>query len=94
MPDKDVQVSLWHLAFSNKHLAESTGPIAEELSGWRGLRLPEGAEESAKFIRWCLHEGLFAKMLQFKGYVAHEELSADGVKVFWEKVGEYLANRV
>ena len=94
IPDKDVQVSLWHLAFSGKHLAEATRQIAEELSGWRGLRLPEGAEESATFIRWCLREGIFAKMLEFRGYQNHSELSADGVKVFWEKVAEYLSQRI
>lgn len=94
IPDKDVQISLWHLAFSNRSFVEGKEEIHQELMGWRGMRLPEGPQESAVFMQWCLREGIFAKMLQFRGYQDNPELSPNGVLTFWEEVGEYLATRV
>jgi len=56
IPDKNVQERLWKLP--EKLSEEAKG----ELRGWRGLMLPRGAGESARFIKWCLK----AKVLELK----------------------------
>jgi hypothetical protein len=35
---------------------------------WRGIRLLSNPEKSAKYIIWCIKEGVFAKMMEFEEY--------------------------
>ena len=82
IPDQDVQESLWRGHWPEEARAE--------LHGWRGLELPAGAQESARFINWCLKQGTFAEMLKFTGYQKHPELGSHGVEVIWRKINDKL----
>ncbi len=61
-----------------------------EAKAWRALRLPSDGRQAAQFIQWSMQQGVFAAMGEFTQFPKHPELSPDGVKQFWQMVGEML----
>ncbi len=62
---------------------------------WRGLTLPVDSIQAAGFVVWCLNQGIYARMLEFKRQTnqtdSHiDEISPEGVKIFWQKISEYI----
>ncbi|GIW69941.1 MAG: hypothetical protein KatS3mg101_0688 [Patescibacteria group bacterium] len=56
---------------------------------YRCVELPFGSENAAKFIWWCLKNGIFERMVN--GYSAVKagkdiETRSDGVDLFWSSV--------
>jgi len=96
IPTESEQMQLYKLAAQNKPLTTQEGlNLLSEAIHWRGVRLPDNAVEAAHFVWWCLHQGILAAMMHWKmtqrnvnGH-AHE-LTSDGVKLFWEKVADFL----
>lgn len=92
IPKTSQQQFLWDKSFKNVPLNESNKKEYLELAReWRGLILPKSALLAAKFTAWCLKEGIFSAMLNCKVLPrkinSHtNELSDNGVSVFWEKV--------
>jgi hypothetical protein len=63
---------------------------------WRGILLPMEGAIAGKLVRNLQQMGVFSAMMDFAGYVDHEELTSEGVKEIWQylekKVKEYLKN--
>jgi hypothetical protein len=59
-----------------------------------GMKIKFEPKAAGEFIWWCLNKGVFDKMLQsnrkeqIKDYP--DELSGEGVKMFWEKTARFL----
>lgn len=91
---------LWEHAHKGITLNNEEGKkVLERARTWRGLELPHDPTKGAQFIWWCLKEGIFESMLNFTQYPYTEErhqleLESDGVKQFWNKVGDILQARM
>jgi len=62
---------------------------------WRGISLPQNPKKAAQCIWWCLEKGIFSAMMSCKVRPRPDdlhisELSANGMEVFWKKVGELV----
>lgn len=62
---------------------------------WRGIKLPSDPREAAQFILWCHTEGIFAAMMSLSSFPKpakgeSEEVSGDGVTLFWKEVQKFL----
>jgi len=90
-----------HKLIPNNHDQESliqtkiSPEILSKASSWRGVRIPQDPLKAAEFIYWCLETGIFSKMMRYKRASTndrqnHNELSPDGVKMFWNKVADLL----
>lgn len=96
MPSPGESKYMWTLASRSKGLVGKQGEaILKEAEYWRGLRLPKGSYASVEFVWWCLQEGVIAAMMKCRAlprkYDEHKhELSPDGVKIFWDRVEEFL----
>jgi hypothetical protein len=59
-----------------------------------GMMIPFKPEMAGGFIAWCLGKGVFAKMLQNDRKAKRKnfpnELSGEGVKMFWEKTAKFV----
>lgn len=87
IPNSREHEHLYAMAKKNKFLDLSTS--------WRGLLLPKNADDSAKFTTWCLKTGLFRQMLKCRVLPrknnSHEnELSDNGVNIFWQIVSDLV----
>ncbi len=92
IPQAAQQQKMWRLAAANEPVDKENRDCA---CGWRGLRLPKGARESARYIDWCFKNGVLAKMLECEAKAKTEdrhrdEMRGDGVDQFWKKVSSLL----
>lgn len=94
LPTPDEQQRLWDSAINNN-------PINDEIQHalhWRSMRLPDDPTSAARFIWWCLQNGLFAQMLnstltpQPNDRFAFE-IEPDGVYRFWQTVSQLLTGK-
>lgn len=96
IPHPGVRNYLWHKALGNKMFTtDADTKILESASHWRGIELPKNPVEAANFIRWGLKSELFLNMMHYnlpklKNAEDAQELSSFGVKLFWDKVCQYL----
>lgn len=92
IPDELLQKKLWNMA-KEKENAKDNEKLMKIVSYFRGLKISEDPEDAVNFIIWCLNEGIFEKMLDFKKIAGDDhkhELGTEGVEMFWEKVGEVV----
>lgn len=92
IPDELLQKKLWKMA-EEQESVQNNEKLMQIISYFRGLKISENSETAAGFIMWCLNEGIFERMLEFKKFTSDEhkqELGIDGVEKFWEKVGEIV----
>ncbi|MEX1052555.1 MAG: hypothetical protein WEC80_01765 [Patescibacteria group bacterium] len=71
--------------------------ILNKAKYWRGLRLFEDPNKSVKLILWCLKQGVFKQMGNFRQDSISKnslkfEIRPDGVHKFWEEVEAYIRN--
>jgi hypothetical protein len=91
LPTPDEQQRLWESAASGSPIDDR----AQGASHWRGVRIPDDPIVAARFINWCLQQGLFTRMLdstltpQADDPRAHE-IAPDGVAQFWQAVSKLL----
>ncbi len=83
IPTRKEQEELWRQASIGKSVNEE---LMKKSSSWRGLLLPLHSLASAKFISWCLTQGLLRRMMDFKGFENSPELAPDGVERFWKEM--------
>lgn len=98
IPTDSQQETLYRLAAENKPIAAQNKELTQNPRNWRGLRIPDEAVASAHFIWWCLCQRIFKKMANWKTAAKNEnghadELTSDGVALFWQKVAEFLTNK-
>ena len=92
IPSSSQEKNLWNLAEKNEPLdKEQAKKIIDVGKGWRGISIPTDPKKAARFILWCLKEGLFFAMMQKKyfprlGDPHADELNPQGVEKFWQKV--------
>jgi hypothetical protein len=72
-----------------KDTPEFPATLTERATGWRGLILPEGAQQSARFIGNCRTLGVFTQMLKYRRS-EDKELACNGVAQFWKKIDQSL----
>jgi hypothetical protein len=81
---------LWLLALQGKEHIDSIANLNA------GMRVPFEPNMDAGFIWWCLNKNVFAKMLTYDKKVKRDEypneIRGDGVKLFWEKVAQFLTS--
>ncbi|MFW5703959.1 MAG: hypothetical protein ACOCXQ_03910 [Patescibacteria group bacterium] len=97
IPNLTEQRYLWEAAPERRQLRDTQAgrDIWEKALNWRGVELPKQAAESACFIRWCLEQGVFTRMMHshaqsVKGDGYAGEVNAQGVQDFWSTVAGYL----
>lgn len=89
IPKKHQQKFLWDYTQEKQ--------LLEQFMQWRGLFLPENPTEAAKFILYLLEQKIFLSMMKherphdFKQHT--NEINPFGVKLFWEKVDEFLKDK-
>lgn len=92
IPSKSEMEKLWEK--SEKGLVIDGGGqwILEGARHWRGLILPDGSQKAATFIWWCLQQGILKTMVKDFACPREDtnEIGSDGVRKFWEKVGEIV----
>ncbi|MCX7997103.1 MAG: hypothetical protein N2691_05145 [Patescibacteria group bacterium] len=84
--------------FDHSTLRKALSPgheIREEARNWRGTALPEDPEAAGRYVWWCIQNGIFESMMQFRPRKNRKpaeqiELSPHGVREFWEKIADYL----
>lgn len=81
VPTQREQERLWSQAAEGGKLGAE---LASRAGRWRGVLLPLHSLASAKFISWCLNEGVFMRMAHFEGFEKNPELASDGVEQFWK----------
>jgi hypothetical protein len=90
VPQTQENNKLWSTALLGK---EYSGNISNLDAG---MSIPFKPEAAGEFIEWCLEKGVFAKMLLNDRKAKREEypneLSGEGVKMFWEKTAGFLAS--
>lgn len=95
IPLKDEMEKLWYEAEKGLVIDGGGQWILEEARHWRALILPEGSQKAATFIWWCLQQGVLKIMA--KDFVCPREdtseLGSDGVRKFWQKVGEIVEEK-
>lgn len=67
--------------------------LHERAKEWRGLILPEGSLQSARFIKNCRSSGVFTQMLKYRRS-QEKELACNGVAQFWERIDQAVTRRV
>ncbi|HCM38155.1 MAG: hypothetical protein UV61_C0005G0041 [Candidatus Gottesmanbacteria bacterium GW2011_GWB1_43_11] len=99
LPTTSEQSFLWEKAAHDLDLTDETGQSIKTRAGcWRGVMLPSRPKEAADFIWWAMKQNLFwqTTFCQLKPHsqeVGHaHELGSDGVRIFWEKVAEFIKN--
>jgi hypothetical protein len=91
LPRPVEQLHLWDSAANGTPIDDR----AQGASHWRGVRIPDDPSAAARFIGWCLQQGLFSQMLastltpQADDSQAHE-IAPDGVAQFWQTVSQLL----
>ncbi len=70
--------------------------LFHKLLQYRALRIPDNAQESARFINWCLKENVFFQMVNFRNntynnFKSKNELGDDGVLQFWKVVSKFVS---
>ena len=94
LPNLTEQKYLWHLA--DRGLSLEKTEYWSKVKNWRGIVLPHHSERSGKFIWWCYQQGLLRVMMKNTHKASYtrahqEEVSAEGVSLFWASVLEYLS---
>lgn len=84
--DHESQI-LWKKSQTGEHIADD---ILRKANSWRGLLLPEDPEASAVFVDWCLHEGIFTHMMEYKQSQTRPEVQSNGVEQFWNHVADLV----
>ncbi|MFA5932816.1 MAG: hypothetical protein WCV81_00960 [Microgenomates group bacterium] len=95
IPLKSEMDKLWYEAEKGLIIDGGGKWIIENAKHWRGLVLPQGSQAAAAFIWWCLQQGVFKEMVKnfYCPKEDTEELGSDGVRKFWEKVGEIVEEK-
>ena len=97
IPNLTQQRYLWSLAErkSELNILKNKPDLWDKSQYWRGVVLPHHSHNCAQFIWWGHNSGLFKRMMkntqqpiQDQEFV--QEVSPDGVTLFWEKVIEHL----
>jgi hypothetical protein len=98
IPSRAEQQRLFSLAHSRvvQKQAERQDWL-QRATHWRALQLPVDGWEAARFIAWCLREGLFEAMGRMGAGAAPsdrhpDELSPEGVRLFWTRVAKLLTD--
>jgi hypothetical protein len=78
---------LWKKSQTGEHIPEE---MLTKAVSWRGLLLPEDPEASAVFTDWCLREGIFTKMMEYKLDQKRPEVQSNGVEQFWNHVADLV----
>ena len=60
---------------------------------WRGLLLPKNGDRAGRVIYWLKKTGVFSNMINFQGFPQSEEVSGNGVEIFWKKLEEEIENK-
>lgn len=100
LPTKTVQNILWEKAQQQASLNTIFGrELLRGARSWRGLLLPEHSLQSSNFITWCLKEGIFTAMMEYKRQTHTDdafesELQANGVEQFWKTVSTTVQNHL
>lgn len=97
IPSTLTHHQLYHCAENNLILkGEIKKHVEEYAKNWRGLILPRYPTEASAFIFWCQMNGIFEQMALYNRQTPEhhtfnsQELGADGVHTFWQKVAELL----
>ncbi len=96
IPSEKMRQTLWDLSCGHLSVNKHTeNEILKETLSWRGIELPQNSAEAVKFINFALQKGIFSHMTSFQLLPSlterhKQEISPDGVAIFWDKVGEYL----
>ncbi len=88
VPTQSESESMWTLATNGEHLHDKE--VLARAKGWRGVLLPENAEDAAVFTQWCLENGIFTKMMQYEQPQVGVEVRSNGVEQFWREVKNLL----
>ena len=87
VPTDHESQALWDKSQTGEHVPEE---ILRKVISWRGLLLPEDPEASAVFTDWCLREGIFTKMMEYKLDQKRPEVQSNGVEQFWNHVADLV----
>jgi hypothetical protein len=92
IPNQIEQKRLWQKALRKETL---DGKELHRMSPYRGFRLPENPRQAAKYIQWCLTEGIFTRSIQYRVPLDcdENECRPDGVVRFWREVEEIINNK-
>ncbi len=78
IPNKEDQERLWRMSSDQLSI---TNELLKKARNWRGVRLLSDPKKSARFIAWCLKQGIFSEMLKFAG-----PNKSKGVLTIWKTV--------
>ncbi|MCL4339144.1 hypothetical protein M1271_05635 [Patescibacteria group bacterium] len=96
IPSTKMKKILWDWSQGNisvnKHLENE---ILKEALNWRGIELPKNSFDTVEFINFSLKKGIFSQMANFHMPSSltenhKQEISPEGVDIFWDKVEEHL----
>lgn len=97
IPNLTEQKYLWSLAERKTSVSVLKGntELWKKINNWRGLVLPHHSLKSARFINWSFNTGLLKKMAKSQNLASlnkdlKNEVSGEGVNLFWNKISEYL----
>lgn len=97
---KTQQKYLWEKSLRGLSLDSSEDKqLLSEAKNWRGIFLPNNPKESADFIWWCLEQKILKQMalchvLPHKDDENKNEISDNGVEIFWDKVANLLEEKI
>lgn len=60
---------------------------------WRGLLLPKNDDHAGRVIYWLKKTGILSNMMNFQEFTQSEEVSGNGVDIFWKKLEERVKNK-
>lgn len=78
IPNEEDQERLWRMSSDQLSI---TNELLKRARNWRGVRLLSDPNKSARFIAWCLKQGIFSEMLKFAG-----PNKSKGVLTIWKTV--------
>jgi hypothetical protein len=90
LPSKQEQNMLWQKAEKD---AEIDGEIYHKAQEWRGIILPKDPQKAADFITWLIKNNILLHMMQKKEDIHTNEVSPDGVSLFWKKVEKFMKEK-
>ncbi len=98
LPTESDQAYLWYQSANNNPLNLKNSILVRARS-WRSLNLPEDSLKAAHFIYWCLHEGIFSRMLEWSTFTSFSstkslELGDDGAVRFWRETERFLKSKI